>query len=125
MEVPILLCLDLQNRFGDASDDAPHHKDTKHVPMRLDYREALKLFNSTLHTHPCHLNAASTRSVQLSVHPSPPQLEITLQVFSADLVTHPLRSPLLKNILVYLGRDIEILHHCTLQTPALQSRVLR
>ena len=40
-------------------------------------------------------------------------------MFSADLVTHHLRNPLLKNILVYLDRDIEILLHCTLQTPAL------
>ena len=58
-----------------------------------------------------HLNAASTRSVEFSVHPKLPQLEVTLHMFSAD--------PLLKDILVFLDRDIEILHHCTLQTPVL------
>ena len=87
--------------------------------VRLDYREALKQFISTFYTDPCsphrgqHTICTAQRASKL------PQLEVTLQMFSADLVTHPLRNPLLKDILVYLGRDIEILHHCTLQTPAL------
>ena len=32
---------------------------------------------------------------------------------------HPLRNPLLKDVLVYRDRDVEMLLHCTLQAPVL------
>ena len=52
-------------------------------------------------------------------HPIPPQLEASLQIFPTEFVMHPLRNPMMKDVLVYLDRDVEILHRCTLQTPVL------
>ena len=89
------------------------------MAVRLDCREALKQFNGTLHTHPCSPQRGEHTICTAQRASKPPQLEVTLQMFSADLVTHPFTNPLLKDILVYLGRDSEILHHCTLQTPVL------
>ena len=51
--------------------------------------------------------------------PPHPQREVTLQIFSADLVTHPLRNPLLKGNFYSLDTVHEGLLHCMLQTPVL------
>ena len=48
-----------------------------------------------------------------------PQREVTLQIFSADLVTHPRRNPLLKGNFYSLDTVHESLLHCMLQTPVL------
>ena len=54
--------------------------------------------------------------------PPDPQREVTLQLFSADLVTHPLRNPLLKGNFYSLDTVQEGLLHCMLQTHVVQKR---
>ena len=69
-----------------------------------DFTEALEQINSTLHTHPSSPQRGEHMICTVQLASKLPQLEVTLQMFSADLVTHPLRNPLLKDILVYLDR---------------------
>ena len=51
--------------------------------------------------------------------PPDPQREVTLQIFSADLVTHPPGNPLLKDNFYSLDTVQEGLLHCMLQKPVL------
>ena len=108
---PFLFCIGLETQATMLRITRTHHMCQCVLTTERRY--------STLHTHPCSPQRGEYTICTAQRASKPPQLEVTLQMFSADLVTHPLRIPLLKDVLVYLDRGIEILLHCTLHTPVL------